>query len=87
MHIELSRYLNVGHIAFIVCVIGPGKISLICKIQFINEWLYYSYTHFHIDKVAIAIDGQVAMLFLMVDFLVSIIPSHVRLLIDHCLVE
>ena len=57
--IELSRYLNVGHMAFIVCVIGPGKISLICKIHFINGWLYYNYTHFHIDKVAI--DG----LFLM----------------------
>ena len=76
---ELSRYLNVRCMAFVACVIRPGKISLICKLHFVNRWLYYSYTHFHIDKVVI--DGQVSMLFLMADFLVSIIPSHVWLII------
>ena len=58
--------------ASIKCVIGSGKIDLICKIHFIA--VYYSHTYdlpFHTDKVAI--DDR--LLFKMADSWVSIRPS------------
>ena len=52
VHIELSTCFNVKHIAFIICVIGPGKIGPLLQTPF-YWWIYYSYSHdlpFHIDK-------------------------------------
>ena len=37
-HIEIRTYLNVRHIAFIICVIRPWKIGLICKLHFIEGY-------------------------------------------------
>ena len=45
--IELSVYFNVKCMAFILYVIGPRKISLICKIHFID------------GCTVLAIDGQI----------------------------
>ena len=38
VHIELSTCFNVKLIAFIVCVIGPGKIGLFYKLHFIDGY-------------------------------------------------
>ena len=56
-------YFNGKLMAFIACVIKPGKTGLNCKIHFIDGCIN-SYTYnlpFHTQKVAIAIDSKVCL--------------------------
>ena len=55
MDIELIAYFKVRCMVSIVCAIGPGKIGLMYKIHFVNE--YITATVLHADIVAI--DDQV----------------------------
>ena len=51
VQIELSIYLNVRHVVFILCVIWPGKLALSAKsVLLMNVWQLHS---FSTDKIMV----------------------------------
>ena len=38
---RIRSYFNVENMAFIICIIGPGVIGLICKIHFIHGYMMH----------------------------------------------
>ena len=74
----LCMRFNGRHIAFIMCITGPGKISLICKIHFIDRnHSYASYLPVHTDKAAI--DDQICFSRQQIPGPVKCIPATIKL--------